>query len=294
MRASDPLSSADLEHDTIDTNGVTLHTVLAGPIDGPVVVLLHGFPEFWYGWRRQIGALADAGFRVIAPDQRGYNRSEKPGDMAGYGLDTLVDDVVGLIDSTGRETAAIVGHDIGAAVGWWMASTVPEPIDRLVALNVPHPVVFKRFLSRDPRQLLRSWYLFYFQIPRLPEWGFSRNDFRRGVRALRGTSRPGAFTDADLERYREAWSRPGAVKGMIDWYRAVFRTSTDRDADLPIDVPTRVIWGTNDSALRAAMAEASVDVCTDGGLTLIEGATHWVHHEAADRVNGLLLEFLGG
>lgn len=294
MGVSEPLFSVDFDHDTIDTNGVSLHTVRAGPIDGPVAVLLHGFPEFWYGWRRQIGALADAGIRVIAPDQRGYNRSEKPSGLDAYSLDTLVDDVVSLIGSTDRETAAIVGHDIGAAVGWWMASTVPESIERLVALNLPHPVVFKRYLTRDPRQLLRSWYLFYFQIPRLPEWGFSRNDYRRGVGALRGTSRPGAFTDADLERYREAWSRPGAVKGMIDWYRALFRTSTDRDADLPIDVPTRVIWGTNDGALRTAMAGASVDLCTDGRLSLIEEATHWVHHEEADRVNGLLLEFLGG
>jgi len=286
------LLEADLQHDTVDVDGVSLHAVRAGPIDGPLVVLLHGFPEFWYGWRGQIDPLVEAGYRVVAPDQRGYNRSDKPERLAAYNLDRLVDDVVALIDDAGREQATVVGHDWGAAVAWWLASTRPEPVERLVTINVPHPVVFRRFLTRDPRQTLRSWYMFYFQLPRLPEWGFSRNDFAMGVRTLRQTSRPGAFTDADLDRYREAWSHPGAVKGMLDWYRALFRTATERSVVLPIERPTLLIWGANDTALRQAMAEPSIDLCTDGRLRIIAEATHWVHHEETDRVNDLLLDFL--
>ena len=286
------LPEADLEHDTVDVNGVSLHVVRSGPADGPLVVLLHGFPEFWYGWRGQIDPLAEAGYRVVVLDQRGYNRSDKPNRLAAYNLDRLVDDVVTLIEESGQEQATVVGHDWGAAVAWWLASTRPAPVERLVTINVPHPVIFRRFLTRDPRQLLRSWYMYYFQIPKLPEWGFSRNDFALGVRALRQTSRPGAFPDADLDRYREAWSQPGAVKAMIDWYRALFRTTPERSVVLPIEIPTLLIWGANDTALRQAMAEPSIDLCTDGHLTVIEDATHWVHHEAADRVNDLLLDFL--
>ena len=286
------LPEADLEDDTVDVNGVSLHVVRSGPADGPLVVLLHGFPEFWYGWRGQIDPLVEAGYRVVVPDQRGYNRSDKPDRLAAYNLDRLVDDVVTLIEESGQEQATVVGHDWGAAVAWWLASTRPAPVERLVTINVPHPVVFRRFLTHDPRQLLRSWYMFYFQVPKLPEWGFSRNDFALGVRALRQTSRPGAFPDAALDRYREAWSQPGAVKAMIDWYRALFRTTPERSVVLPIEIPTLLIWGANDTALRQAMAEPSIDLCTDGHLTVIEDATHWVHHEAADRVNDLLLDFL--
>lgn len=287
-----PLAGIDLEHGTVDTNGVSLHTVRAGPADGPLVVLLHGFPEFWYGWRRQIGPLAEAGYRVVVPDQRGYNRSDKPDGLAAFNIDVLVDDVIGVIETAGRDDATVIGHDWGAAVAWWLASTVPESVDRLVTMNVPHPVVFRRFLTRDPRQMLRSWYMFYFQLPRLPEWGFSRNDYSLGTRVLRATSRAGAFTDDDLDRYREAWSNPGAVTGMINWYRALFRTSTERSPAFPIEVPTRLIWGTDDTALREAMAEPSLDLCTDGRLTRIEDATHWVQHEAAERVNRVILDFL--
>lgn len=291
---ADTLDDVDREHATVTTNGIDLHVVSAGPDDGPLVILLHGFPEFWYGWRHQVGPLAEAGYRVLVPDQRGYNRSEKPDGLAAYNLDVLVDDVVGLIEAAGRDTATVVGHDWGAAVAWWLASTVPDPVARLVTVNVPHPVVFRRYLTRDPRQMLRSWYMALFQLPRLPEWVFSRNDFALVVRALRSSSRAGTFSDADLERYREAWSRPGAVTAMIDWYRALFRTATSRSPELPIEVPTLLIWGPNDPVLREAMAAPSVDLCTAGRVERIEGATHWVHHEEADRVTELVLGFTGG
>src|SRR5437879_4698652 len=155
---------------TIATNGIRLNVAQAGPPDGPLVILLHGFPEFWYGWRKQIPALAAAGYRVWAPDQRGYNFSDKPPDVRDYTLDKLAADVAGLIEAAGRQRAIIVGHDWGGAVAWWLAANNPERVERLVIINVPHPLVMRRLILRDPRQTLRSWYMFMFLLPRLPEW----------------------------------------------------------------------------------------------------------------------------
>ena len=155
----------DLTSARIKTNGVKLHVVQSGPVDGPLVILLHGFPEFWYGWRKQIPALANAGFRVWAPDQRGYNTSEKPPNVRDYRLDKLADDVAGLIGISGRRRVTVVGHDWGGAVAWWLAANYPELVERLVILNVPHPLVMQRLIYTDPRQTLRSWYMFFFSDP---------------------------------------------------------------------------------------------------------------------------------
>jgi len=274
------------------TGGVRLHVVEAGPGDGPLVVLLHGFPEFWYGWRKQIGPLADAGFRQLVPDQRGYNTSDKPEAVSAYRLDALADDVVGLLDEAGRERALVVGHDWGAVVGWWLAMTRPDRVERLAVLNVPHPAVMRRHLLTNPRQLLRSWYIFLFQVPGLPEWWIARNDFRNGCRAMR-TSRRGSVTDADLARYREAWAQPGALRGMVSWYRAALRSLGTRAPSPRVRVPTLMLWGARDVALGREMAEPSIALCDDGRLVFLEDATHFVQHDEPDRVNRELLAFLG-
>src|SRR5262249_41021763 len=162
----------------VSTNGIRLHVVELGPEDGPPVILLHGFPEFWYGWRYQIGPLADAGFRVLVPDQRGYDASDKPAPVSAYALDTLADDVIGLIESTGRPRVAVVGHDWGGVVAWWAAARPPERVERLAVLNASHPIAFRRHLRSSPRQLRKSWYVFYFQLPWLPEAMFRRRNWR--------------------------------------------------------------------------------------------------------------------
>lgn len=272
------------------TPGVTLHVVQAGPVDGPLIILLHGFPEFWYGWRHQINALAEAGFCVWVPDQRGYNVSDKPTGVAAYSIDTLADDVVGLIDAAGRKKAAIVGHDWGAAVAWWTAVVYPERIERLVTLNVPHPMVMKQFARRNPGQLLRSWYIGFFQIPRLPEILSRLGNWAVPVRTLRKSSRPGTFTDADLQQYRIAWSQPGAFTAMINWYRASLQKPPARQPSIRITVPTLLIWGVRDQFLKREMAPLSIDLCDNGRIVFVENATHWVHHEEADQVNKLLIE----
>jgi len=158
-------SVVGVEHDRIATNGITLHVAQAGPADGELVVLLHGFPEPWWGWRNQIPALAASGFRVLAPDQRGYNFSDKPAGRGAYRMDTLARDIVGLIDATGRNRAAVIGHDWGGAIAWWLATYHPDRVRRVAVLNCPHPLVFSRILRRSPAQLLRSWYMFFFQFP---------------------------------------------------------------------------------------------------------------------------------
>jgi len=277
----------------VTTNGVRLHVVEAGPADGPLVVLLHGFPELWYGWRRQIEPLAEAGYRVLVPDQRGYNLSEKPRGVSAYRLDALAGDVVGLIEDVGREKAAVVGHDWGAVVAWWLALTHAERLERLAILNVPHPAVMRRHMRSSFRQLRRSWYILFFQLPWLPEWFLRRHGFRNAVRALRA-SRPGTFSDADLEVYREAWGQPRALRSMVHWYRAALQTTSRRPPSLRVSVETLMLWGCRDIALGREMAAPSIDLCDTGRLILFEQASHWLQHEEAEHVTRLLLSFLEG
>ncbi|HEX8201190.1 MAG TPA: alpha/beta hydrolase, partial [Isosphaeraceae bacterium] len=258
----------------LETNGIRLHVACAGPEDGPLVILLHGFPEFWYGWRHQIGPLAAAGYRVLAPDQRGYNRSDKPKGVASYALDRLAGDVVGLIDGAGRSRATVVGHDWGGAVAWWLALRHPGRLERLVVLNAPHPDAYRRGLMRYPVQWLRSWYILAFQLPGLPEFGLRRRNWRALERSMRTTSRPGAFDAADFAHYRRAWSEPGAITGMVHWYRAMVRARPALPRDTRIRVPTLVIWGARDPFLDRRLARPSVEPCDDGRLELIEKATH--------------------
>jgi pimeloyl-ACP methyl ester carboxylesterase len=283
----------DLRHRTIAVNGVRLHVVEAGSEDGPLLILLHGFPEFWYGWRRQIGPLAAAGFRVQVPDQRGYNLSGKPRRVSSYNLDRLAGDVVGLIDAAGAAKARVVGHDWGGVVGWWLGIRHAERLERLALLNIPHPLVMERAVRHSAVQRKKSRYIFFFQLPWLPERIFSRHDFAYAVRSLRVSSRPGTFSDEEIARYKEAWSQGGAVRSMLHWYRAALRARPRRPSSPRVTVPTLLIWGTQDRFLGQELAQPSIDLCDHGRLELIPEATHWVQLEEPARVNPLLVDFLG-
>ena len=272
---------------------VSLHAVEAGPPDGPLAILLHGFPEFWYGWRRQIGPLAAAGLHVVAPDQRGYNLSDKPQDVAAYAVDRLAADVVGLADALGRERFVLVGHDWGGVVAWWAAARWPERVERLAILNAPHPQVFGAYARKHPGQALRSAYVGFFQLPVLPEAALAAGGFFLLRRALRQSSRPGAFTDEDLGRYRQAWAEPGALSGMLAWYRAL-RLKPASEGEARIRCPTLVIWGRRDAALESGLAEASAALCDDARVVFHDRATHWVQHEEPEAVSQALAGFLTG
>jgi len=259
-----------------DVNGVELHVVAAGDPDAPLVVLLHGHPDFWYGWREQLTALADAGFRVLAPDQRGCNTSDAPDDPAAYRQSVLAADVRELIRSEGRESAHVIGHDIGGFVAWNVALRHPSMVDRLGVLNVPHPDVYRETVRSSPQQLARSWYVWFYQVPRLPEWLLGRNDMDNMVESLELTSKPGTFDDETIARYRAAWRHTG-VKPRIDWYRGFWRSEApSRSA---VTQPTLVCWGEDDVALVPSMGEASLEYCDDGRLRTFPDASHWVHHD---------------
>jgi pimeloyl-ACP methyl ester carboxylesterase len=281
-----------LEEKSITTNGIRLHTVLAGPQSGIPVVLLHGFPENWRCWIRQLPALVSSGCRVIIPDQRGYNLSDKPKGVKTYRMEELVKDVTGLIDALDYEKVNLVGHDWGGMVAWFLALQQPGRLHRLSVLNAPHPAVIRRFLQRDLEQIRRSWYALMFQLPWLPEASMRAGNWRGAERALRGSGKIHTFTKDDIVEYRKAWSQPETMTAMINWYRAAlwYRPSTPKD--LRVHVPTLMIWGMKDVALTHRLARPSMDYCDDGKLIFFPDATHWVQHEEADEVNRHLLDFI--
>jgi pimeloyl-ACP methyl ester carboxylesterase len=287
----DLLALRDLRHRIFEIRGLRLHAVEAGPEEGPLVVLLHGFPEFWYGWRHQIAPLAGAGFRVIAPDQRGYNVSAKPPGVRAYGIDELAADVAALIPEAGAERAFLVGHDWGGAVAWWTALRHPRRVARLAVLNMPHPAVFHETLRQSSAQRRRSLYIGFFQLPWLPERVLRARDWALLEKTMRQAGRPGAFTDADFAHYRRAWEQPGALSAMLAWYRAALRARPAAALRQRVTVPTLLLWGARDRFLCREMARPSVDLCDRGHLAVLEEATHWLHHEEPGRVNPLLADF---
>jgi pimeloyl-ACP methyl ester carboxylesterase len=279
------------EERQLNVNGVSLHVVQSGPSSGPLVILLHGFPEFWYSWKRYIQPLADAGYRVWVPDQRGYNLSSTPQDVTAYALDNLAQDITALMTIAGQDRARLVGHDWGGTVAWWLAMHSPERVERAVIINSVHPMVWMQSLRRSSAQLFRGWYLRFFQLPRLPESVLRRNNWAALARVLTGSSHAGTFSDEDLARYRTAWNQPGAITGMLNWYRAILR---HRLGDTPgrVQVPVELIWGMRDVAAGVELARQSVALCDQGHLELIEDATHWVQHEQPERVLQLIERFL--
>ncbi len=213
----------DIEFIRRKTNGITLYCAELGPTHGPLVFLLHGFPEYWYGWRHYIAPLARAGYRVVAPDQRGYGESDKPKGIAAYDLDVLAADMVGLADTLGRDRFAVVGHDWGASVGWWIARNYPTRVSQLAVLNAPHPAIWKYAMRHVPAQRRKSRYVGMMAMPWLPEFLVRTRNFNALVTALHSARRKDAFSKVDIEQYRQAWKKPGAVTAMLNWYRAFLR-----------------------------------------------------------------------
>lgn len=279
-----------LTHHQVPTNGLHLHVVQCGPAAGPLVVLLHGFPEFWESWRGQIAALAAAGYRVWVPDQRGYNLSDKPLGIPAYALPVLAADILGLLDAAGSQQAHVVGHDWGGIVAWYLAAQYPERAASATIINVPHPAVVVPNLWRVPGQLLRSWYIGFIQLPGLPERLMRRKGWRFASQSLLATSRPGTFSAAELARYKAAWAQPGALTAMLNWYRALRLPTGTRWRRIP--GPVQIIWGKRDAFLAAELAEFSRAQCKNAQLHYFPEATHWVQLEEAAAVNDLILRFI--
>ena len=286
------LRGVELAHRYADLREVRLHYVEAG--EGPLVLLLHGFPQFWYQWRHQFPALVEAGFRVVAPDMRGYNLSDKPPGVRAYRVELLARDVERLILACGERTADVVGHDWGAIAAWIAAMRYPGRVGRLAILNVPHPArLLDGLLS--PMQLLRSSYTFFFQIPRLPEEVIRAGDFAL-LRSVfrRDPVRPEALTAEDIERYIEAMAQPGALTASLNYYRALLRYPGATRALLQrIEAPVLVIWGERDRFLSRRLAEPPrLWVPALLGVKRLPDASHWVAEDRPLEVNTLLLGFL--
>ncbi|HYE65295.1 MAG TPA: alpha/beta hydrolase [Pyrinomonadaceae bacterium] len=286
-----------IRHGYAQVGGVRLHYAERG--DGRrLVVLLHGFPECWYSWRHQLIALGDR-YTVVAPDMRGYNLSDKPPRVEDYRIDLLVDDVLGLIRHFGAREAAIVGHDWGAAVAWAAAQRHPEYVWRLAALQVPPAAAWRANMSW--RQALRSWYMIFFQLPRVPEWLISANDFAVVERTFKkSVARPGSFTETDIAIYKNALREKGALTGSINYYRAnvgrLIRGRRDGDREVSagrIRVPTLFIYGERDFAIiPETVRGVSAYVDAPYSEVRIANSGHWVQNEAVTEVNAALSSFL--
>ena len=279
-------------HREESVGGLRLHWVEAG--EGPLVVLLHGFPEHWLAWRHQVPALASAGFRVVAPDLRGYNLSEKPAGVASYRMELLAGDVASLVRHLGYERTHLVGHDWGGAIAWCVPALHPGLVERLAILNAPHPILFRKKLA-TLAQARRSSYVFFFQLPYFPERSLLRR--RAGFLKMmlrRDPSTPGAFTPEEIEAYREAFLRPGTATAAINYYRAAFRSGT-RIPGLRrslAGVPTLVLWGERDRYLGPELLDGLETLVPDLRLVRIPGASHWLPADAAGQVNAELIDFL--
>ncbi|MFO1526851.1 MAG: alpha/beta hydrolase [Turneriella sp.] len=273
------------------TDGYTLRVHCAGPDDGAPIIFLHGFPEFWYGWRKQIPYFSERGYRVIVPDQRGYNDSDKPPHISEYAIVQLADDVAAIVRQLHCGGAALVGHDWGAAAAWQAAMRYPAMFSRLAVLNVPHPRVMVKTLATNPKQLLKSWYMFFFQLPFFPAWLASLDGYRRFADAMRSSANPGSFTDDDMEIYIASWQKPEALNSMINWYRAAFQ-HPHFSGPHEVDIPTLILWGEGDRFLEASMAHESAAYCRNATVKYFPHATHWLQHDESEAVNAEIEKFI--
>ncbi|WP_071515205.1 alpha/beta hydrolase [Geitlerinema sp. PCC 9228] len=278
---------------TVITNGVRLHYVSQG--EGPLILMLHGFPEFWYSWRYQMPEFAKD-YRVVALDLRGYNESDKPQDIDAYHIDVLVQDIEGAIRGLGYDRCVLVGHDWGAAIAWHFAYAYPQMLAKLIIMNLPHPAKMAGFWQH-PQQLLRSWYIFFFQLPLLPEWLLSANDCEAIGKAFRETAvDKNAFSDADLAAYRRAASQPGAIQAMLAYYRCAFDLAKgwlwQSQSWEKLDVPTLMVWGEEDTALGKELTYGTETYVRNFCLRYIPQCGHWVQQEKPETVNGYMREFL--
>ncbi|MDY6964697.1 MAG: alpha/beta hydrolase [Halobacteriota archaeon] len=286
------MSEENLKHKFIETNGIKMHYVTRG--SGKLVVFLHGFPEFWYSWRHQISAIASDKFMVVAPDLRGYGKTDKPEGVENYKITTLAQDILGFIKGLGKEKAVIVGHDWGGAIAWHFAQTLPEHTEKLIILNCPPPSALKQEISKNPDQQRRSTYIKFFQQKDIPEKTLSINNYAGLKAALTSLAvKKDIFTGEDLEKYVEALELP-ALSCAINYYRAGYQFPLDEDTEkLKVKSPTLVIWGEQDNALCKALTEHIPDYIL-GSYTIhfVPNAGHWVQHEEPELVNKYILEFL--
>jgi len=282
----------DFEHHYIQVNGIRMHYASAGHGPRPLV-MLHGFPESWYSWRHQLMALGE-NYTVVAPDMRGYNETDRPG--WGYELDVLAQDVAELLRALRHRSAIIAGHDWGGNIAWSLAIARPELVERLIVLNIPHPALFASAIGRNLRQMLRSWYILFFQLPFLPEAAIRANDYQTIERLFRGTAiDKTCFTDEDIEIFKAAIAAPGAATAALNYYRRLFQTGERgmfRGTGMRVTMPTLMIWGEKDIALGKELTYGTGRFVPDLRIHYIPDCSHWVQQECPAEVNSAIRAFL--
>ncbi len=274
-----------IEFRQVDVGEVTLNTACVGT--GQTVLLLHGFPEFWFGWSRLMGALG-TDLQLVVPDQRGYNLSDKPEGLEPYQVPHLVADMVGLIDALGETEVVVVGHDWGGIVAWTLAAVRPERVSKLIIMNGPHPTVFAREIAENPEQRMASAYIQFF-LGEGADATLSANNFA----ALADAIFTDAFTEEERVAYLEAWGQPGALTAMLNWYRANLAAGAPSISEVPVvEVPTLVLWGLADEALLAGNIEGLDEYVTDLEVQTFDDATHWIAHEIPDELAAAVRTFI--
>jgi len=277
------------QHECIHTNGINLHYVTQG--EGPLMLMLHGFPEFWYSWRKQIPEFAKD-HKVVAIDLRGYNDSDKPDDKEAYVMAEFIADVKGVIEGLGYDRCILVGHDWGGAIAWNFAYAYPNLVEKLIILNLPHPAKFAQGL-RTPQQLLRSSYIFLFQLPFVPEMLIQFDDYKALESAFLGMAvNKTAFTQEDLDAYKDAFAKRGAVTAALNYYRNIFQQGLTSQDWSVLDVPTLMIWGESDTALGKELTYGTEAYVRDFQIKYIPHCSHWVQQEQPQLVNQYIREFL--
>ncbi len=274
----------------VHLNGLNFNIICEGPKDAPLIILLHGFPECWLTWEAQIQPLVDAGYRVMAPDQRGYSLTNKPKSIIDYRIDLLASDVDAIRIYAGAEKIHLVGHDWGGAVAWWYGMHYGQHLQSLTVLNVPHPLAFKKTLLSNKKQLVKSWYMFFFQIPKLPELLLALRSFKMLKRGLIKSSNNNSFTPQIIDNLQIAWSQKGAITGMLNWYRAALRHQV-RATSKRVCCPVRILWGENDIALTKEMAQLSTRYCDSVDITYYPDASHWLTHDKPVQVSQEIIRF---
>lgn len=285
-----PKSKSLFQHDYIISNGIRLHYVTEG--EGALILFLHGFPEFWYSWRHQISEFSKD-YKVIALDLRGYNDSEKPRGIEAYTITELVKDIEGVITGLGYDRCVLVGHDWGGAIAWSFAYAYPKMVEKLIVLNFPHPAKFAQALQTNYQQIIRSWYILFFQLPLLPELLCQANDYELISSIFAETAiNKTAFTSEDLKAYKEAVSSSGALTGMLNYYRSNFQISFQKPEWTVLQIPTLMIWGENDRALGKELTYDTQAYVENFQIRYIPNCSHWVQQEQPELVNQYMRGFL--
>jgi len=280
-------SKASWTHEKIQANGIQFHYVTEG--NGPLMLFLHGFPEYWYSWRHQISKFSK-NYKVVALDMRGYGQSDRPQGKENYAIDVLVDDVKEVVSALGYEKCILVGHDWGALVAWYVAMNFESYVEKLIVMNVPHPKCYMENITFS--QVLRSWYIWMFQLPKFPERYLKAKDFKWITDQFRSAVNMEAFSEEDLNKYKENAALPGALTAMLNYYRNLPAEMMKKDATPTIQIPTLMLWGEKDPYTSKNSTRGTDRYVENLNLKFLPNCSHWTQQDCPKEVNQYMSEFL--